>query len=104
MKSWPLYFTPQILQSTNSKAFYIGYAFNGFLPTLAQGAGQSISAKELFDLIKEDKEGDIQSVYFQERSRRAKIVRRRSNINFLVFHFSSSIMQSVRNFFFEISG
>mgnify|MGYP001203221355 CR=1 FL=1 len=102
VKSWPLYFTPQILQSTNSKVFYIGDAFNGFLPTLAQGAGQSIeSAKELFDLIKEDKEGDIQKAYFQERSKRAKIVRRRSNINFFVFHFSSSIMQSIRNFFLK---
>ena len=39
LKSWPLYFTPQILPSTNSKVFYIGDAFNGFLPTLAQGAG-----------------------------------------------------------------
>ena len=102
LKSWPLFFTPQILPSTNNKVFYIGDAFNGFLPTLAQGAGQSIeSAKELFDLIKEDKEGDIQKAYFQERSKRAKIVRRRSNINFFVFHFSSSIMQSIRNFFLK---
>ena len=85
LKSWPLYFTPQILPSTNSKVFYIGDAFNGFLPTLAQGAGQSIeSAYELFNLINEDKE-DIQNAYYQERLRRAKIVRRRSNINFFVF-------------------
>jgi len=98
LKSWPLYSTPQILPSTNSKVFYIGDAFNGFLPTLAQGAGQSIeSAYELFNLIEEDKT-DIQNVYFQERSKRAKIVRRRSNINFFSFHFSSSIMQVIRNF------
>ena len=65
-----------------------------FIPTLAQGAGQSIeSAYELFNLIQEDKE-DIQNAYFQERSKRAKIVRRRSNINFFAFHFSSTIMQS----------
>ena len=101
LKSWPLYFTPQILPSTNSKVFYIGDAFNGFLPTLAQGAGQSIeSAYELFNLIDEDKI-NIQSAYFQERSKRAKIVRRRSNINFSVFHFSSSIMQGIRNFFMK---
>ena len=99
LKSWPLYFTPQILPSTNNKVFYIGDAFNGFLPTLAQGAGQSIeSAYELFNLIKDDKE-DIQNVYYQERLKRAKIVRRRSNINFFVFHFSSSIMQTLRNLF-----
>ena len=36
LKSWPLYFTPKILPSSNSKVFYIGDAFNGFLPTLAK--------------------------------------------------------------------
>ncbi len=101
LRSWPLYFTPKILPSTNSKVFYIGDAFNGFLPTLAQGAGQSIeSAYELFNLIKDDK-AEIQNIYFKERSRRAKIVKRRSNINFFAFHFSSSIMQTLRNFFMK---
>ena len=101
LKSWPLYFTPKILPSSNSKVFYIGDAFNGFLPTLAQGAGQSIeSAHELFNLIKDDK-AEIQNTYFKERSRRAKIVKRRSNINFFAFHFSSSIMQTLRNFFMK---
>ena len=99
LKSWPLYATPKILPSTNSKVLYIGDAFNGFLPTLAQGAGQSIeSAYELFNLIKNERE-DIQNIYFQERSRRAKIVRRRSNLNFFIFHFSSKFMQIIRNFF-----
>ncbi len=101
LKSWPLYFTPQILPSTNNKVFYIGDAFNGFLPTLAQGAGQSIeSAYELFNLIQDDK-AEIQNIYFQERSRRAKLVKRRSNINFFAFHFSSLIMQTLRNFFMK---
>ena len=101
LKSWPLYYTPQIFPSTNSKVFYIGDAFNGFLPTLAQGAGQSIeSAYELFNLIKDNKE-DIQNTYFLERLKRAKIVRRRSNINFFAFHFSSTIMQVIRNFFMK---
>ena len=101
LKSWPLYFTNQILPSTNNKVFYIGDAFNGFLPTLAQGAGQSIeSAYELFNLIENDKV-DIQNTYFRERSIRAKIVKRRSNINFFAFHFSSLIMQVIRNFFMK---
>jgi salicylate hydroxylase len=97
INSWPLYFTPKILPSSNKKVFYIGDAFNGFLPTLAQGAGQSIeSAYEIFKLLKEGKlESD--NTYFEERSRRAKIVRRRSSLNFFVFHFSSSIMQKIRN-------
>ncbi len=101
LKSWPLYTTPKILPSTNSKVFYIGDAFNGLLPTLAQGASQSIeSAYELFNLLKDEKV-EIQNIYFKERSKRIKKVRRRSNLNFFVFHFSSKIMQSIRNFFMK---
>ena len=102
IKSWPLYFTPKILPSSNKKVFYIGDAFNGFLPTLAQGAGQSIeSAYEIFKLLKEGKlERD--NAYFKERSRRAKIVIKRSNLNFFVFHFSSTIMQKIRNIFLKL--
>ena len=101
LKSWPLYSTPKILPSTNNKVFYIGDAFNGFLPTLAQGAVQSIeSAYELFNLIQNER-GDMQNIYFQERSKRAKIVRRRSNFNFFIFHFSSKFMQTIRNFFMK---
>ena len=102
IKSWPLYATSKILPSTNSKVFYVGDAFNGFLPTLAQGAGQSIeSAYELFNLIKNER-GDIQNIYFQERSKRAKMVRRRSNFNFFIFHLTSKLMQTVRNFFMKL--
>jgi len=102
LRSWPLYSTPKILPSTNNKVFYIGDAFNGFLPTLAQGAVQSIeSAYELFNLLKEDKT-NVQNIYFNERSKRARIVRKRSNFNFFVFHFSSSIMQKIRNFFMKV--
>ena len=101
IKSWPLYFTPNILPSTNKKVFYIGDAFNGFLPTLAQGAGQSIeSAYEIFTLLQKGKL-DKNNTYFEERSRRAKIVRKRSNFNFFTFHFSSSIMQKIRNIFLK---
>ena len=99
IKSWPLYSSSKILPSSNKKVFYIGDAFNGFLPTLAQGAGQSIeSAYELFNLIK-DENLDASNVYFTKRLKRAKIIKRRSNFNFFAFHFSSSIMQRIRNFF-----
>lgn len=101
MKTWPLYFTPKILPSTNKKVFYIGDAFNGFLPTLAQGAGQSIeSAFEIFNLLKNDKL-DKDNNYFEIRSKRAKIIRSRSNLNFFVFHFSSKITQNIRNLFLK---
>ena len=81
--------------------FYIGDAFNGFLPTLAQGAGQSIeSAYELFNLLK-DGSTNAQIDYFQERAKRVKIIRKRSNFNFFAFHLSSSVMQIIRNFFLK---
>ncbi|OUV61495.1 MAG: hypothetical protein CBC88_00195 [Candidatus Pelagibacter sp. TMED128] len=99
IKSWPLYSTPRILPSSNSKVFYIGDAFYSFLPTLAQGAGQSIeSAYELFNLLKDDS-SNINNTYFLQRSKRAKIVRNRSNLNFFVFHLSNNFMQLTRNFF-----
>jgi salicylate hydroxylase len=101
IKSWPLYFSPNIHPSTNKKVFYIGDAFNGFLPTMAQGAGQSIeSAHEIFTLLQKDKL-DKNNTYFEERSKRVKIVRKRSNFNFFVFHFSSSTMQKIRNIFLK---
>ena len=101
IKTWPLYFSPKIAPSSNKKVFYIGDAFNGFLPTLAQGAGQSIeSAFEIFNLLKNDKL-DKDNDYFEVRSKRAKIIRSRSNFNFFTFHFSNKIMQKLRNIFLK---
>jgi len=101
IKTWPLYFTPKIIPSSNKKVFYIGDAFNGFLPTLAQGAGQSIeSAFEIFNLLSKGKL-DNENNYFEIRSKRAKIIRSRSNFNFFAFHFSSKIMQNIRNLFLK---
>ena len=101
LKSWPLYSTSKAVPSSNNKVFYIGDAFYGFLPTLAQGGGQSIeSAYELFNLIK-DENLDASNIYFKKRLEKTKIVRRRSNFNFFAFHFSSSVMQKIRNFFLK---
>ncbi len=99
LKAWPLYFTPNILPSKNNKVFYIGDAFNGFLPTLAQGASQSIeSAFELSNILNSH-QSDAQNSYFQKRSKRAKIIKKRSNFNFFAFHLSSPVTQAIRNFF-----
>ncbi len=101
IKTWPLYFTPKIIPSSNKKVFYIGDAFNGFLPTLAQGAGQSIeSAFEIFNLLIKDKL-DKENNYFEIRSKRVKIIKSRSNFNFFAFHFSNKIMQNIRNLFLK---
>ena len=77
LKSWPLYSTSKVLPSSNNKVFYIGDAFNGFFPTLAQGAGQSIeSAYELFNLIK-DENLDASNIYFKKRFERTKAIRKK---------------------------
>ena len=53
-----------------------------FYQHLAQGAGQSIeSAFEIFNLLTKDKL-DKENNYFEIRSKRAKIIRSRSNFNF----------------------
>ena len=101
INSWPLYSTNTPLPSSNKKVFYIGDAFCGLLPTMAQGATQSIQgAYELFNLLKE-KNKDIHNIYFKNRSARIKIIKRRSSLNFFAFHLSSSFMQKIRNIFLK---
>ena len=101
VKSWPLYSTNTSFPSSNKNVFYIGDAFHGLLPTMAQGATQSIEgAFDLFNLLKENNE-DAHNIYFMDRSERVKIIKRRSNLNFFVFHFSSSFMQKIRNIFLK---
>ena len=40
---------------------------------------------------------DASNVYFKTRSERVKITKRRADLNFFAFHFSSSIMKKIRN-------
>ena len=97
VKSWPLYSSNAILPSSNNKVFYIGDAFHGLLPTMAQGASQSIEgAYDLFNLLKKNNK-DANNIYFKNRSRRVKIVKKRSDLNFFVFHISNPFIQKVRN-------
>ena len=97
VKSWPIYSSKIIFQPSNKKVFYLGDAFYGFLPAMAQGASQSIeSAYELFNLLKDNKE-NIHSIYFKNRSNRVKIIKQRSDLNFFVFHISNLVIQKLRN-------
>ncbi len=101
-KSWPIYITPKILHSSNKNVFYIGDAFNSMLPTMAQGASQSIeSAYELFLLIKKD-DRNIQKKYFEKRAKKVKLIIIRSNFNFFVFHISNSFLKKMRNIALKI--
>ena len=55
-----------------------------------------ILVNEIFNLLKNDKL-DKDNNYFEIRSKRAKIIRSRSNFNFFAFHFSNPVMQKIRN-------
>ena len=54
----------------------------------------------IFNLLKNDKL-DKDNDYFEVRSKRAKIIRSRSNFNFFAFHFSITILQNIRNLFLK---
>lgn len=98
VKSWPLYSTSTHLPSSNKKVFYIGDAFHGLLPTLAQGASQSIeSAYDLFNLLKKKNNENIHNIYFKNRSHRIKIIKKRSDLNFFIFHISNPFIKKIRN-------
>jgi salicylate hydroxylase len=97
VKSWPLYSTNNVLSSSNKKIFYLGDAFHGFLPTMAQGASQSIEgAQDLFNLLKDNNE-NAHNIYFKNRSRRVKIIKKKSDFNFFIFHISNPFIKKVRN-------
>ena len=97
LKSWPLYTSNTALPSSNKKVFYLGDAFYGLLPTMAQGASQSIEgAYDLFNLLKENNE-DAHNIYFKNRLTRVKTIQKRSNFNFFAFHISSPMIQKIRN-------
>jgi len=97
LKSWPLYTSNTALPSSNKKVFYLGDAFYGLLPTMAQGASQSIEgAYDLFNLLKENNE-DVHNIYFKNRLTRVKTIQKRSNFNFFAFHISNPLIQKIRN-------
>jgi salicylate hydroxylase len=97
LKSWPLYSTNTIVPSSNKKVFYLGDAFHGFLPTMAQGASQSIEgAYELFNLLKSNNK-DACNIYFKNRSKKVKIIKKRSDLNFFAFHISNLFIKKFRN-------
>ena len=97
LKSWPLYESNMALPSSNKKVFYLGDAFYGLLPTMAQGASQSIEgAYNLFNLLKENNE-DAHNIYFKNRLTRVKTIQKRSNFNFFAFHISNPLVKKVRN-------
>jgi salicylate hydroxylase len=101
LKSWPIYTSSKPIQSIYKNVLYVGDAFCTFPPTMAQGASQAIeSANEIFELFVNN-HSDIQNEYFKNRIKKAKIVNRRSKLNYFGFHVSNSILKILRNLFLK---
>ena len=64
---------------------------------MAQGASQSIEAAfELYSLLKEENI-NVNSLFFQKRLKRVKMIKKRSDFNFFSFHISNPIIRIIRN-------
>ena len=94
---WPVYNSRKSLVSKHKNIFYLGDAFYAFLPTMAQGAYQSIEAAGELSKIFEKDIIDKQNFYFTNRLKRTKIISKRSNFNFFIFHLSNSLLVKIRN-------
>ena len=97
LEYWPIYVTKKPSKSIYENLFYLGDAFYTFSPTMAQGASQSIEAAfDLFNLISKDKK-EVQSLYFQKRLEKTKLINSRSRLNYYSFHLSNPILVKARN-------
>ena len=97
LKSWPIHTSDKPIKSIYKNVLYMGDAFYTFLPTMAQGASQSIeAANEIFELIR-DNHPDIQNKYFKNRVERTNLINKRSKLNYFGFHISNPLLKILRN-------
>jgi len=93
VKCFPIYVSKKIYKKKYENIFLIGDAFFASPPTLAQGASQSIEAA--YELYKNlDKNIDF---FIKKRTKRIKMINRRSKFNYFVFHLSSIPMIYIRD-------
>jgi salicylate hydroxylase len=98
LKIFPVFVSDNFYKLQNNNIHLIGDAFFAFPPSFAQGASQSIeSAHELFKSI----ENKTERNFFKNRVKKTKMVNIRSKFNQFVFHLSSPLTVSFRNFFLK---
>ncbi len=91
IKLFPVFVSKNFFEPPNS-TFLVGDAFFAFSPSFAQGASQSIEgAHELYESMLN------KNNYFNIRSKRVKMINRRSNFNQFVFHLSNPMMTFFRD-------
>ncbi|MEK9544687.1 MAG: salicylate 1-monooxygenase, partial [Pelagibacteraceae bacterium] len=97
LKHWSLYSSKNPVLPKINNVFYLGDAFYTFLPSMAQGAAQSIEAgKELFEILNNTNKNKSEE-YFNQRAERTKQINSRSNFNYFAFHFSNTLFVYFRN-------
>ncbi len=88
---FPVFVSKNFFKPPNN-TFLVGDAFFAFSPSFAQGASQSIEgAHELYESILNNNN------FFNIRSKRVKMINRRSNLNQFAFHLSNPVMTFFRN-------
>ncbi len=91
IKLFPVFVSKNFIKPANN-TFLIGDAFFTFPPSFAQGASQSIEgAHELYESILNNND------FFYMRTKRVKMINRRSNFNQFAFHLSNPVMTFFRN-------
>ena len=97
-KCFPTFISDKIRQTKQKNTFFLGDALYASLPTLAQGASQSIeSAYELLNALNENN----YDKYFTNRIKKIKMVNNRSKFNYFIFHLSNPILVLIRNLFLK---
>ena len=91
LKLFPIFVSKNFFKPPNN-IFLVGDAFFAFSPSFAQGASQSIEgAHDLYESILNNNN------FFDTRSKRLKMINRRSNFNQFAFHLSNPVMVFFRN-------
>ncbi len=91
MKLFPVFVSKDTYNSPKN-IFLVGDAFFAYPPSFAQGASQSIEgANELYESILNNRD------FFITRSKRVKMINRRSILNEFTFHLSNPVMTFFRN-------
>ncbi len=96
LKLFPVFVSEKFFKPPKN-TFLIGDAFFAFSPSFAQGASQSIEgAHELYGSILNNNN------FFNIRSKKVKMINRRSNFNQFTFHLSNPAMTFLRNISLKI--
>ena len=91
IKLFPVFVSKNFFKPPNN-TFLVGDAFFAFSPSFAQGASQSIEgANDLYESILNNRN------FFNIRSKKVKMINRRSNFNQYAFHLSNPVMKFFRN-------